>query len=127
MNSKVIWAFLAGVSLRCGGEHTTAACPAYAAAGLDVSVSNASSRQPICDATVTATEGAYSEQLFGVACSFTGAIERPGTYVVRAARQGFAPKEVAPVRVAMGGGECPHVQQTQVRIELDPDDGLAPR
>src|SRR5512135_236497 len=109
MKAKALWALLAVVSLHCGDEHTPVACPAYAAAGLTVSVSNASDGQPICDATVTATEGGYSEQLFGVGCSFAGAVERPGTYVVRAARQGFAPKEVAPVRVAMGGGDCPHV------------------
>ncbi len=127
MKTKALWALLAVVSLRCGDEHTPTACPAYAAAGLDVSVSNASNGQPICDATVTATEGAYSEQLFGVGCAFAGAVERPGTYVVRAVRQGFAPKEVAPVRVAMGGGDCPHVQQTEVTIALTPDDRAAPR
>jgi hypothetical protein len=62
-----------------------------------------------------------------LACTFTGAVERPGTYVVRAARHGFAPNEVAPVRVVMGGGECPHVEETRVRIELDPDERAAPR
>ncbi len=127
MMTRSIGALLALACASCGDEHTPVACPAYAAAGLEVSVSNASNAQPICDATVTATEGAYSEQLLGVGCSFAGAVERPGTYVVRAAREGFAPKEVAPVRVAMGGGDCPHVQQTEVAIALDPDDRAAPR
>ncbi len=127
MKAKALWAMLAVVSVRCGDEHTPAACPAYAAAGLAVSVSNASNGQPVCDATVTATDGAYSEQLFGVACSFTGAVERPGTYVVRATRHGFAPNELASVRVVMGSGECPHVQETRVTIDLTPDDRVAPR
>ncbi len=127
MKTKPLMAFLAVVSLRCGGEHTPAACPAYAAAGLAVSVSSASTGQPISDATVTATEGAYSEPLFGVACTFTGAVERPGTYVVRAVRHGFAANEVSPVRVVMGGGECPHVEETRVTIALTPDDQAAPR
>ena len=127
MKARALWALLAVASVRCGDEHTPVACPAYAAAGLEVSVSSASNGQPICDATVTATEGMYSEQLFGVACRFTGAVERPGTYVVRAERQGFTPSELASVRVVMGGGECPHVEETRVTIALAPDDRAAPR
>ena len=127
MKTRTIGALLAVACLSCGDEHTPAACPAYAAAGLAASVSDSSNGQPICDATVTATEGAYSEQLFGVACTFTGAVERPGTYVVRATRHGFAPNELASVRVVMGSGECPHVQETRVTIVLTPDDRVAPR
>jgi hypothetical protein len=118
---------LALLPVHCGDEHAPVACPAYAAAGLEVSVSNASNGQPICDAIVTATEGAYSEQLFGVACTFAGAIERPGTYMVRATRPGFASNEIGPVRVVMAGGECPHVEQTRVELPLMPDDRAAPR
>ncbi len=127
MKAKALWALLAVISVRCGDGHPPAACPAYAAAGLAVSVSNASNGQPICDATVTAIDGAYSEQLFGVACNFTGAVERPGTYVVRATRHGFAPHELESVRVVMGGGECPHVQETRVTIGLTPDDRSSSR
>ncbi len=126
MKTRALWLLLALLSARCGEHDTPVACPAYAAAGLGVSVSNAATGQPICDATVTATEGAYSEQLFAVACSYSGAIERPGTYVVRAVRQGFLPNEVASVRVVVGGGECPHVQETRVTIQLTPDDTAAP-
>jgi hypothetical protein len=127
VKTRTIGALLAFVSASCGEEHLPVACPAYAAAGVAVSVSNTSNGQPICDATVTATDGAYSEQFFGPACTFTGAVERPGTYVVRATRHGFAPNEVAPVRVVMSGGECPHVQETRVTIELTPDGLAAPR
>jgi hypothetical protein len=115
------WVLLALLFAYCGEERTRIACPAYAAAGLRVSVADVATGQPICDATVTATEGAYSEQLFGVPCSFSGAYERPGTYVIRTTRQGFLPNELASVRVVMGGGECPHVQETRVTIQLTPE------
>jgi hypothetical protein len=97
------------------------ACAAYAAAGLNVAVTNAATGQPLCDASVTATEGAYSEQLFGGACAFAGAIERPGTYVIRAERRGFVPKEVRGVAVVMDAGLCPHVTQVQLAIALAPE------
>lgn len=118
MHTRAMWVLLALLCPCCGGERTPVACPAYAAAGLGVAVSDAATGQPICDAAVTATDGAYSEPLFGVACSFSGAYERPGTYVVRATRQGFLPGELPSVRVVMGGGECPHVQETRVSIQL---------
>jgi hypothetical protein len=97
------------------------ACAAYAAAGLGVTVTNADTGQPICDATVTAVEGSYSEKLVPVACTYTGAYERAGTYVVKAARDGYASKEVGSVRVVMGGGDCPHVEQMRLTVALSPD------
>src|SRR5512147_3093745 len=100
--------------VRCGGEGIPLACAAYAAAGLGVTVQNAATGQPICDAVVTATDGSHSEQLFETGCTFSGAYERPGTYMILAARDGFRPADRGPVRVVMGGGECPHVEQTRV-------------
>jgi hypothetical protein len=105
----------------CNQERDGVACAAYAAAGLAVTVTNADSGQPICDATVTATDGAYRETLFAVSCTYTGAYERAGTYVVRAARDGFTPKEVGSVQVVMGGGDCPHVQERRVAVSLSPE------
>jgi len=74
---------------------------------------------------VTAREGDYSEQLSeqpsGSSCTFVGAFERPGTYVVSAARAGFVPKEMTSVRVVMGGGDCPHVAPMAVAIALTPE------
>ncbi len=97
------------------------ACAAYAAAGLNVTVTNAATGQTLCDASVTATESAYSEQLFGGACAFAGAVERPGTYVVRAERHGFVPGELRGVAVVMDAGPCPHVRQVQLTIALTPE------
>jgi hypothetical protein len=87
-------------------------------------VTDAASAQPICDATVIASEGTYSETLMavpGVPCTFVGAYERVGTYVLRATRFGFVPQEVAGVRLVMGTGWCAHVSEVQVPISLTPE------
>jgi hypothetical protein len=102
-------------------DRSAAACLAYAAAGLRVEVTNAETVQKICDATVLANQGSYSEQLPKTSCAFIGAYERPGTYVVTAARVGFVPREVSSVRVVMVGGQCPHVEQARVAIALTLD------
>ena len=96
-------------------------CLAYAAAGLGVTVTNAATAQSLCDATVMATEGRYSERLFENACTYTGAYERPGEYVIAASRSGFASSRVTSVRVVMGGGQCPHVEQVRLTIALSPE------
>jgi hypothetical protein len=111
-------------SLSCGEQEvdrSPAACLAYAAAGLRVEVTNVATAEQICDATVIASQGSYSEQLFGTSCAFIGAYERAGTYVLTAARAGLVPKEVGSVRVVMSGGQCPHVEQARVAIALTPD------
>jgi hypothetical protein len=121
MKTRALWVLVAACSVSCREDRTPVACAAYAAAGLGVSVANAATGQPICDATVTAIEGAYSERLFEVSCTFTGAYERPGTYVIRATRPGFLPNELGSVRVVMGGGQCPHVEQARVTVSLTPE------
>jgi hypothetical protein len=114
--------FLPLATMGCGeAQEPPMACTAYAAAGLSVSVQSAASGQPICDASVTASEGSYSERLFESGCTFTGAYERAGNYVVRASREGFRAAEVGPVAVVMGGGQCPHVELRRVTIQLTPD------
>jgi hypothetical protein len=95
-------------------------CTAIAAAGLSVSVSNGQTGQALCQATVVASEGVYSETLFANGCRHVGAFERPGTYQVVAGAPGFAPKRVSDVRVVMGGGDCPHVREVQLEVALTP-------
>jgi len=118
---RVVGLLLAAAAFDCGEERMPIACPAFASAGLSVVVRDARTAQPICDAAVTAREGAYSEQLFETSCEFVGAYERPGTYVVTASRAGFVPKEATSVRVVMGGGDCPHVEQVSLAIQLTPE------
>ena len=98
----------------------TVACTAIAQAGLDVSVINELNGQGVCDASVTAVEGDYRENLPGFSCRFVGAYERAGTYTVRAQRSGYASREVTNVRVTMSTGDCPHVETVRVQIRLTP-------
>ena len=107
--------------LGCGETLSGVACPAIAAAGLGVDVTNAATTQPLCDATVIAADGSYSERLQGVSCRYFGAYERPGTYALAVSRPGFASKEVSSVRVVMGGGQCPHVEPAHVSVALTPE------
>jgi hypothetical protein len=117
---KALLVLLSAGALSCGQDGLSGACTAHAAVGLTVDVTNAATTEPLCDAKVTATDGAYSEQLLAAACSYAGAIERPGTYTVRAERSGFVAKEVGGVQVVMGRGQCPHVQEVRLPMALVP-------
>jgi hypothetical protein len=107
--------------LGCDKARSPVACPAIAAAGMSVHVTNAATGQPVCDANVTATAAGYSERLYETSCVFVGLYERPGTYVVAASRAGFAPAKTASVTLVMGGGPCPHVEHVRVNIALAPE------
>ena len=120
MMTKTLLALLSASALSCSQDGPSGACTALAAVGLTVDVTNAVTAQPVCNAKVSATEGAYSEDLFQVSCSYAGAIERPGTYTVRAESPGFVAKEVGGVQVVMGRGQCPHVQEVRLAIRLVP-------
>ena len=123
----MIVALLAMPGCRCRtpfcGEPCFALC--VIAVGLDVGVANAATGAPICDATVTATDGGYSEELQPIpdarGCRFRGAFSRPGVYSVRAEREGFLPKTRENVRVLMGKGRCcPGVGTAHLEIPLPP-------
>ena len=120
MKTGIVAVALVACLAACDGAPPPVACAAYATAGLGVAVIDADTNQPICDATVTATDGSYEERLIAVSCTFTGAYERPGTYVIQASRDGFLPNEVASVRVVMDTAECPHVQETRITVPLTP-------
>jgi hypothetical protein len=69
-------------------------CEEYAAWGLIVNVADAHG-STICDATVTATAGDYSEVLLegnpvepGGPCPYRGALERKGTYSITVRKSG---------------------------------------
>jgi hypothetical protein len=95
------------------------------AVGLDVGVANIDTGAPICDATVTAIDGSYSEELRATTdvrgCRFRGAFSRPGVYSVRAERQGFLPMTLSHVSVVAGKGSCcPGLETAHVEIRLRP-------
>ncbi len=117
---KMLLALLTLGTLSCGHDRELDVCPAIAAAGLSVNLTNAATAQPVCDASVTAIDGSYSERLVQTSCTYVGAFERPGTYVVRAEKAGFVPKEVGQVQVVMGSGRCPHVQEVRLTLPLTP-------
>jgi len=121
VTTGVLAALLGACAWGCGPDAAPQACTALAAVGLTVDVTDAATGQPLCEAKLTATEGGYAEELSRVACSYIGAVERPGTYVVRAEAPGFVSKEVAAVRVTMDEGRCPHVRGVRLSMALVPE------
>lgn len=111
---------LAIVSWGCDGFGTV--CPPIAPGHVTVIVTNAANGQPVCDATVTATDGAYSETLRPRGCTsyYDGVYGRIGTYVVRAARDGYVTAEVGSVRIVSNNDACETVRGAQVTIALTP-------
>ena len=57
--------------------------------GVVVQVTDATTSQAVTDATVTLTEGAYTETLIGSNGSYSGAEERPGTYTLTVTADGY--------------------------------------
>jgi hypothetical protein len=101
----------------------TATCAT--AVGLDVGVTDDQTGAHICDATVTATEASYSEELQANTdargCRFRGAFSRPGVYSVRAERDGFLPMTLSHITVVSGKGDCcPGLETAHAEIRLRP-------
>ena len=96
-------------------------CLAYAVSSLSVTVVDATTREGLCGASVTASEGTFSERLlgFGMPCVYSGPYERPGSYSVRAEREGYQPASVDNVVVRLGPGPCVHVGTAFVTIALE--------
>ena len=110
---------LLGMSSACGQGLEPRVCTAIAVDALTVTVLDAESGQRVCDARVTAIDGAFSEDLraFGPApdCSYSGPTERSGRYEVRAGRSGYATAVRSDVRVT--ADEC-HVIPVPVTVSL---------
>ena len=83
-----------------------------------MTVRDAATGQPLCDATVFAFQGdaAYMLRQTGD-CRYAGPEERDGTFEVRATRAGYAGAGVSNVRV--GKDEC-HVIPVAVTVDLRP-------
>jgi len=99
-----------------GGCHTTV-CDDSARAALTVIVDVGGA--PICDATVTAHDGAFSQVLMPLGsaptCTYSGAYERAGNYTVDVV-SGTHRKTVGGIVVTPG--EC-HVNGIGVSVSLD--------
>jgi hypothetical protein len=97
------------------------ACLAYAVSSLSVTLVDATTREGLCGATVTASDGTFSERLlgFGTPCVYSGPYERPGSYSVHAEREGYLPARVDNVMVRLGPGPCAHVGTAVVIVALE--------
>jgi hypothetical protein len=97
-------------------------CTAIAVDAIVVTVVDSVSGQRVCDATVTAVDGSFSEVLrpfpAGTECTYSGPTERPGPYEVRVTRSGYALATMTNVRV--GADEC-HVIPVKLTVPLRPD------
>lgn len=76
----------------CGGDDGIA-CTTIAAASLNIKVTDAATGMSICDATVTAKDGTFTEVLMpaGISssCQYAGPYERAGTYSVTVEKAGY--------------------------------------
>jgi hypothetical protein len=112
--TRAAWALLfvwAPTASACGKQ-----CDEYAAAALTVRVVGSAGLR-VCDAEVIALDGDESlclESLGGSDCSYAGAWERSGTYVVRAT---FKNKEAISKPVRVTSGDC-HVNGQIVDLTL---------
>lgn len=99
------------------------ACIAIAKAGVTVVVADAATGEPLCDAAVTITSGAFQEVLHALplsgSCSYSGAYERPGVYMVAATRSGYRGATAGPLTVEMSREPCPHVINQSATLLLE--------
>src|SRR4051812_47378244 len=94
LQKTILSALLPILFAGCGGGPGGQACTDLYAYGLTVTLKDAATGQPICDAVVTAADGAYSEELqkldFNPSdCSYVGAAERAGNYTLTAVKTGY--------------------------------------
>jgi hypothetical protein len=93
-------------------------CSDEARWGLSITVTDASSGGRICDASIVATDGSYSETLTEVggsgSCVYVGASERSGTYDLAVSR---GSRTASATNVVVPNGTC-HVTTQMVNIAL---------
>ena len=104
----------------CGDEPNPVICTAVAVSALTVTVLDAATNAPLCDAEVVVTDGSFRETLpvfpgSGADCRYSGPFERPGTYDVTVRRAGYPTAVQSNVRVT--SDEC-HVIGVPVTIRL---------
>jgi carboxypeptidase family protein len=121
MRNHVVFVSLCLVLAGCDHAPEQRFCTAVAVDALTVIVTDAATGQRICDATVTATDGAFSAELrlfeLGQDCSYSGPTERPGRYDVRVTRAGY--EAVVRPDVTVTADEC-HVIPVRLDFALSP-------
>jgi hypothetical protein len=104
-----------GVGPACGS------CKSDSVAGLNVTVVDGATQQRICDASVTATDGDYTETLkdYGGTCRYTGAWDRAGTYAITATKSGYGTASLQGVVVKVD--DCGHADSQMRTIVMTPE------
>jgi len=106
-------------SQQLGCSDTSETCSDEARAGLTITVVDSNGAR-VCDATVVAHDGTFSENLmqlgYGSGCTYGGAWERPGTYTIDVV-SGSKAKTVE--NIVVTSGEC-HVNGQVLTVTLDP-------
>jgi hypothetical protein len=116
----VRWLLRQGALLMAASCSPAGKCTEEAEFGLTIHVVDSSNQEPICDAAVVAKDGSYSETLVhpgGSQCQYAGAIERSGTYRIKASREGYLPNSLDAVAVTK---ECHVNPQSAYDIALEP-------
>jgi hypothetical protein len=107
-------AAVAAVALLAAGCRDTTNCTTEARVSLRVNVVDATGAE-VCDATVTARDGDFSQVIGPSDCTYSGVAEREGTYSIEV-RSGRRTKTIDDVRVT--ADEC-HVHPRSVTVKLD--------
>lgn len=123
VRSLVLSVVLPGAALswvHCGGTtEGPKGCTLNAVASLTITVKDPAGAR-VCDATVTATDGAFSEKLMalpGADCVYAGPFERAGTYEVTVTKAGYSTALLR--NLVVGSDEC-HVIPVAATVTLTP-------
>jgi hypothetical protein len=95
-------------------------CTDEAVAGITIYVFDQTTGDPICDATVTITDGAYTETPTAITsstCYFAGAYERAGTYDVTVSAPGKTTNTQSGITVTSNSNGC-HVLGRTLTFEM---------
>lgn len=105
-------------ALGCGDD--PAPCTLESRAGLNVNVFDENTNKALCDVSVRATDGDYTESLslqFSNDCRYSGAWDRPGAYRVDVSKEGYVDKSTEVV-VPLEDVECKKVEGQLVEIRI---------
>lgn len=119
MRRSVVVVLAALGAAACDDEPSPVVCTAIAVAALNVTVVDAATSAPLCDAEVVASDGSFRETLMpfptGGDCRYSGPFERAGTYTVTVRRSGYLDGSRTGVRVDRD--EC-HVIPVALTVRL---------
>jgi hypothetical protein len=118
MNNSVLGLLFALLVTPCMSNDDDIVCTEEFVYGVSVTVTDAESNEPVTDATLTLTDGEYTEVMehFGSG-QYGGAGERPGTYTLRVDAEGYESKTTE--QLVVTAGIC-HVNPVVLDISLPP-------